>query len=274
MPRGVTFFLIAFALLLGGCKTELYRGLSQREANEMVAVLARAGISAAREDVDGATYKITVDEKEFPAAVEALKRAGMPRETFRSLGDIFKGDGLIVSPYEQRIRTMFALNQEIARTLTSIDGVANARVHIVLPDLDLRGVPMNRPSASVLIHYRAGVAADELSSRIRIFVANAVQGMNFRDVSVAMFPAGENPPEPILRGTEAPGAVKEAPGTPKPSSTVIPPEPAASAAQLNGADAGTSAFGALPVALWAIAALMLVAASISLLRARVARRAA
>lgn len=266
MPRGVTFLLIAFAFLLGGCKTELYRGLSQREANEMVAVLARAGISAAREDVDGATYKITVDEKEFPAAVEALKRAGMPRETFRSLGDIFKGDGLIVSPYEQRIRTMFALNQEIARTLTSIDGVANARVHVVLPDVDLRGVPMNRPSASVLIHYRAGVAADELSSRIRIFVANAVQGMNFRDVSVAMFPAGETLPDPALRGTEASGAAKEAPGARL-------PEPVPSAETPKSAGAG-SASGALPVTLWAIAALMLVAAGVSLLRARVTRGAA
>jgi type III secretion protein J len=266
MPRGVTFFLIALTLLLGGCKTELYRGLSQREANEMVAVLARVGIAAAREDVDGVTFKITVDEKEFPAAVEALKRAGMPRETFRSLGDIFKGDGLIVSPYEQRIRTMFALNQEIARTLTSIDGVANARVHIVLPDVDLRGVPMNRPSASVLIHHRAGVAADELSSRIRIFVANAVQGMNFRDVSVAMFPAGENLPDPALWGTEAPGAAKEGPGARL-------PEPVLSAETPKSAGA-ESAFGALPVTLWAIAALMLVAAGASLLRARVARRAA
>ena len=91
---------IAIALAVAGCQTELYRGLSQRDANEMIAVLAREGIPAKRELSDGATFRLTVAEESLPAAVEILRRAGLPRETFRSLGEIFPGAGLVVTPYE------------------------------------------------------------------------------------------------------------------------------------------------------------------------------
>lgn len=156
----------------------------------MIAALSRVGIEARREEADATSFRVMVAEKDLPRAVEVLDKAGLPSERFQSLAEIFPGDGLIVSPYEQRIRTMHALNQEIARSITTISGVRNARVHIVLPELDLRGQPMNRPSASVMIHHAANLDSEELASRVRLLVANAVQGMNFRDVAVAFFPVG------------------------------------------------------------------------------------
>lgn len=197
------------ALTLAACKTELYQGMSQREANEMVAVLARAGISASREQVDATTFRVMVAEADLPAAVDALARVGLPREQFRSLGEIFPGDGLIVSPYEQRVRTMFALNQELSRTISMIDGVVNARVHVVLPDLDLRGQPMNRPSASIVVTHAPGADIEDLGARIRLLVANAVQGLTFREVAVAFFP--------VAGLGDALGGPEEARATPAPS---------------------------------------------------------
>jgi len=190
MSKTALSLLIAISLLLGACQTELYQGLSQKDANEMVAALARAGVDAKREQVDPTTYRIMVPEGSFAEAVDILRKVGLPRESYQSLGEIFPGDGLIVSPYEQRIRTMHALNQEIARTLTSIFGVMSARIHIVLPDLDLRGLPMNKPSASVLVHHSRDLDTSELATQVRLLVANAVQGMNFRDVAVAFCPVG------------------------------------------------------------------------------------
>ena len=182
-------FVVTLCLFLAACQVELYGNLSQREANEMIAVLARAGIEASREEVSDNLFRVMVEEAKMADAVEALARAGLPAERFQSLGEIFPGDGLIVSPYEQRIRTMHALNQEIARTISTISGVRNARVHIVLPELDLRGQPMNRPSASILIHHAPGLDTEALTTRVRMLVANAVQGMDFRNVAVAFFDA-------------------------------------------------------------------------------------
>ncbi len=187
MPKFQRLAAILLCLVLSACQVELYGGLSQREANEMVAVLARAEISASRDEVEPGIFRVMVGEGELARAVETLDRVGLPSERFQSLGEVFPGDGLIVSPYEQRVRTMHALNQEIARSLTTITGVRNARVHIVLPDLDLRGQPINPPSAAILIHHAAGLDTDALSTRVRMMVANAVQGMHFRDVSVSFF---------------------------------------------------------------------------------------
>ena len=68
-------------------------------------------------------------------AVELLKSQGYPRDKFAKIGEVFQKSGLVSSPTEERIRYMYALSQEIAETLTRIDGVMNARVHIVIPDL-------------------------------------------------------------------------------------------------------------------------------------------
>ena len=84
---------------------------------------------------------------------------------------------------------MFALNQEIGRTVSGIDGVVSARVHVVVPELDLRGAPQSRASASVVVHYRSAADPDELVPKIRQIVAASVQGLNPRDVTIASFVA-------------------------------------------------------------------------------------
>jgi len=174
---------------LASCREEVYRNLSQRDANEMVAVLAQQGIPATRDGGETGGYRVLVPGGDFPAAVEALKRAGYPRESFRTLAEVFPADGLVVSPFEQRARMMFALNQEIGRTVSGIDGVVSARVHVVVPELDLRGAPQSRASASVVVHYRSAADPDELVPKIRQIVAASVQGLNPRDDTIASFVA-------------------------------------------------------------------------------------
>lgn len=181
---------VFIAFLAAACQAELYGGLSQRDANEMIAILARHGIEAKREPA-GTQFRVTVEEGQLAAAADVLRQAGLPRETYKSLGEIFPGDGLIISPYEQRVRMMYAQNQEMGQTINAIDGVAQARVHVVMPELDLRGMPMTKPSASVVVHHRQDVDVPELATKIKTLVANGVQGLNPKDVAVSFFPVIE-----------------------------------------------------------------------------------
>lgn len=244
-------FAALLTLALVACQTELYDGLDQREANGMVAALARAGIEASREEVEPGSFRVMVAEEDFAAAVEALERVGLPRRTFMSLGDVFPGDGLITSPYEQRLRTVFALNQEISQTVTMIDGVVDARVHVVLPELDLRGQPLTRPSASIVVQHRPGIDVDDLGARIRLMVANAVQGLTYREVAVAFFPVGGAAPDRAEEAiAPAPAAARE---------PLLPPEPGAPATGV----ASTTGQGAGSVLFW-LAALAMLGAGVAL----------
>jgi len=191
--------LLCALAFLSGCTEELYRGLTQRDANEMVAVLQDHGIAASREASD-ASFRLLVEANQFASAVEVLKTAGYPRETFRSLADIFPGDGLITSPYEQRARMVFALDQELTRTISEIEGVASARVHVVMPELDLRGAPQSHPSASVVVHYSPGFDEAAKGPKIRQIVGGAIQGLGYRDVTIAFFPEAERNGRETSRG--------------------------------------------------------------------------
>ncbi len=81
---------MALALALGACKTDLYTKLSEREANEMVALLLDRGIDAARIGVKDGTSTVQVEQTRFAQAVEILKAAGYPQPSFASMGEVFK----------------------------------------------------------------------------------------------------------------------------------------------------------------------------------------
>jgi type III secretion protein J len=188
---GQVGFALFFAAFLTACQDDLYTGLTQRSANEMIAVLAENGIKASRSAGDTAnTYKIRVANDDLPQAVRVLKAAGHPKDSFRSIGEIFPGDGIIVTPYEQRARMSFALGQELSKTISDIDGVVSARVHIMLAEGDTRNSGrILPPSASVVVHQTGQLDPNDLSQRVRLIVSNAVTNLPQRSVAVSVFQA-------------------------------------------------------------------------------------
>ena len=126
--------LLALVFLLGGCQVELFGGLSEGEANDIIALLQRNGISVAKTIGKKQVVSLQIDEDRFADAVEILKRAGLPRERFDDLGDVFKKEGMVSSPTEERARFLYARSQELSQTLSQIQGALSARVHVVLPE--------------------------------------------------------------------------------------------------------------------------------------------
>lgn len=180
------------ALLLAGCKVELYSGISQKEGNEMLALLRQEGISAGKEPDKDGRVKLMVEESDVAEAVEALKRKGYPRESFSSLQDVFPKDGLISSPVEEQARLNYAKSQEISRTLSEIDGVLVARVHVVLPEEKGSGRKKGSPaSASVFIKHAADVQLDGYIPQIKQLVNNSIEGLAYDRISVVLVPSAD-----------------------------------------------------------------------------------
>ncbi len=187
-------WIVACALMVSACDVTLYAGVAEKEANEMISELMRNAIPASKTlTKEGAT--VMVDESDFPRAVDLLKRAGYPSEGFVGMGDIFKKDGLISSPTEERARFLYALSQELSATISQIDGVLSARVHVVVPQTNSPLVAQQPSSAAVMIRHREGIATERLTSQIKLLITNAVEGLLYDKVSVTLFQA-----DPITNG--------------------------------------------------------------------------
>ena len=185
-----TLLLCVWVAALAGCKVELYSGLAERDGNDILALLAASGIVAEKVPGKDQIVTINVDESDVAAAIDILNRNGFPRDNFASLGDIFKKEGLISSPFEERIRYTYGLSQGIAETLTRIDGVIAARVHISIPQQKAYGSSTQQvPSASVFVKYQPDSGVDQDVAKIKLLVQNSVESLDYDKISVALFAA-------------------------------------------------------------------------------------
>src|SRR5215510_13773854 len=189
LTRLATAVLAAATLMLAACsEQELYGELSERQANEMVAVLRSAGIAADKTSHEG-KFSVTTSRSDFSQAVRTLNAQGYPRESFDTMGKVFKREGFVSSPLEERARLMHATSQEIANTIANIDGVVTARVHLVMPE---RNPLVDKPqpaAASVFIKHRPDKNLSAQTAQIKALVVNSIEGLTYDNVTVALFPA-------------------------------------------------------------------------------------
>ncbi len=181
---------LALVLFLSGCasKLELYSSLGEQAANQMLALLLRAGIGAEKiAGKDGTT--LMVDSARVPQAVALLNAEGLPRTQYESMGQLFGKQGLISSPTEERVRYIYGITQELSRTLSQIDGVLSARVHVVLPGNSPVGENVSPSSAAVLIRYAPSVPIDMQVPKIKELVVNSIEGLTYDRVSVVLVKA-------------------------------------------------------------------------------------
>ena len=187
-------FAVGIVLLLYGCKVELYTNLPEQEGNEMLALLLKHGIESEKQPRKDNMVSLYIDEKQTARAIEILAQHGYPKTRFSTIKDIFSGEGLVSTPFEERTRYIYGLSQEVSETLSEIDGVLVARVHIVLPEeakskATAKDKTLFPASASVFIKYNADYDLDSYIPQMKAIVANAIEGLAYDQVSVSLFPA-------------------------------------------------------------------------------------
>ncbi|USE35272.1 type III secretion system inner membrane ring lipoprotein SctJ [Endozoicomonas sp. SCSIO W0465] len=182
--------LCLIGLLLLGCKVELYSGLDEREGNEMLAILLDNDIPSEKLVDKDKIVTIMVEGVDVARSVRVLSSLGFPKEKYSSIGDIFPKDGLISSPTEERARYTYSMSQELSSTLSMIDGVVTARVHVVLPQEQDSLTDVNYPSsASVFIKYTPELELAGLVPKVKTLVANSIEGLSLEKIAVSLFPA-------------------------------------------------------------------------------------
>lgn len=184
------WLVLGLALLLAACgsRVELFSAASESEANEVLSVLLDAGI-AAQKATTKTGVAVSVDGQQVARALDILRARGLPRERFDGMGQIFRKEGLVSSPLEERARYIYALSQELTNTLSQMDGVLAARVHVVLPERGGVGENTTPSTAAVFIKHQAGYNLDALQPQIRKLVTHAIPGLTEDRVSIALVSA-------------------------------------------------------------------------------------
>lgn len=181
--------LTVLALLLCSCDEDvvLFNSLDEQQANPIMAVLQESGISCAKQPGDEGSWRLLVSKNNFSQAVAICQQRGLPQQIYHGVGETFKKTGMVSSPTEERIRFMDALSQDLARTISEIDGVVSARVHVVLPNNDPFTKNALPSSAAVAIRHRSDCDLEDHIPQIKTLVMNAIEGVSYDKISVTLF---------------------------------------------------------------------------------------
>jgi type III secretion protein J len=185
--------LALFSLfLLAGClKQELQTGLTEPEAQEIIVLLKNHGLEAVRQmsaaDNQAPTWTVSVKggSQNLFLAWKILQENGLPREKSTGLKDVFSSSSLIPTASEEKARLMVGLAGEIRQTLDSVNGVVDARVHIVLPENSplIEKSEWKPTTASVLVKYQ-GNQLPLQPEEVKSLVANGIEGLQPANVAV------------------------------------------------------------------------------------------
>jgi len=181
------------ASLLFGCGgVKIAHGLEEGEANHVLAALTRSGVQGSKLKVTNrgrSTFTVAVPRGDAVKAWQVLHLQNLPRQKQLDTKKSGGIDNLLATAQQRRARLSHAVAKDIAMTLLSVDGVVDARVHVVRP----RRRPLApdstqpKPRASVLLRINGKKPINE--AQVRSLVSGAVAGLKAKDVSVIILAA-------------------------------------------------------------------------------------
>lgn len=178
----VAAILFTLVLRMGGeSNALLFAGVEMRETAQITQRLEQADIPY---ELRGEGSSIYVPRSRVLDARMMLSAEGLPSRG--SIGyEIFdQPDALGQTQFHQNINRLRALEGELARTIASLDGIASARVHLVLPERQLFAREAELPSASIVLGLRRDALTPNQVGAIRNLVASATPGLTANRVTI------------------------------------------------------------------------------------------
>ena len=173
--------LLAWLMLSTPTQKTLFSGLPDSDKAAVTSSLTQAGIKSR---VDEGTGALTVAEEDYSRARMLLAGQGLPKAApggYAILDQLPMG----VSRAVEGERLRQARETELAKSIEEIDAVADARVHLAMPEATVFLRDNAAPSASVILKLQGGRSlSDAQVQSIVNLVASSVPGMKPESVTV------------------------------------------------------------------------------------------
>ena len=159
----------------------LYQDLPPTEASKITEKISEKEI--AYELRDGGTTIYVPRENVYQLRLD-LAKDGLPVAEQNGY-KLFDDEKIGVSPFVQNVNLKRALEDELAKSIQMIDGVAHARVHIVNPEQKLFASEEEQTTGSVVLRLRPGyrLSATNIAA-ITHLVSGSVKGLKAENVTV------------------------------------------------------------------------------------------
>src|SRR5829696_6941731 len=189
---------IAFILLrIAGAPsyTMLASGLDPAKTGEVTATLDEQGIAY---ELRNNGTALAVEKSQAAQARVALGGSGVNLSAGGGEGfELFDEQKLGASEFQQKVTYQRALEGEIARTISSVDGVSSPQVQLVLPEDDLFADEASPATAAVMLGNSADTLEPGATRGIAQLVASSVKGLKTDNVTITdasgalLWPAGD-----------------------------------------------------------------------------------
>ncbi len=138
--------------------TSLYSGLEARDASEVVAALQAAGIPY---KLDDATGGVMVEPGRVHEARLKMAAQGLPKGTGIGIEILQEEQSFGTSQFVESARYHHAMETELARTISTMQNVKSARVHLAIPKRSVFVRKQDPPTASVTLSLYGGRTIDQ-----------------------------------------------------------------------------------------------------------------
>lgn len=160
----------------------LYGNLSDQEMLEISSSLDQAGI---RYDINASSSSIMVEGGRLHDARMRLAGSGLPKGSGSGYELLDKEQGFGTSQFIETARYQRAIEGELSRTISSVNNIQSARVHLAIPKQSAFVRNRKRASASVMLNlYQGRALSNEQASSIAHLVASSVPALEMEDVTV------------------------------------------------------------------------------------------
>ncbi|MFN8034895.1 MAG: flagellar basal-body MS-ring/collar protein FliF [Acidimicrobiia bacterium] len=185
--------LVAAGLVLGGMfftswvsnpsYGTLFTNLDSKDASAITGQLTSKGVSYKLAD-GGATIQVPQD-KVYQLRLD-MSSAGLPSGGANAGYSLLDKQGITTSEFSQHVDYQRAMEGELAKTISALDSVSSASVHLVIQSQDVFSEDTQKPTASVLVATKGGVDLGQNQAQaIRHLVASSISGMDPKDVTIA-----------------------------------------------------------------------------------------